>query len=358
MKQYKKILAVTLAGAMLLGNSAMAFAADEGGNASGEGEVQYIAKADVFSVVLPTVAEDATTFDYLLDPDGLISKTNGDRYSGKAFDDGKTVYFLRSSKVDGTVGGTAGTGNCDYTDKSDEIKAVNKSTQNVVLSVKATLEPVDGIIMKEDKTFSEAKTELYLALVGTDGTTPTEKAITDKAATELTATIPADPKAYTVKWNPTDKQYEKVLTDEAQKADYTGFKSYSFQLTGACNTTEGVNWGELKDKAPKVNLVWSVKDFTITGPQVSIGTDGIIRVTGLDGALYQSMKMSIGDESWPLSSSSGTWDWDAAVDGKKEFTLGSGWYPNFVAGKTATVTVTLKDGTTLESAPVTFDAVN
>ena len=105
MVNYKKILAAALATTMVMGSSMAVFAADQEGGASGEGETQYVEENDVFNVVFPTVAEGATTFNYLLDPNGLIAETDGDRYTGKVFDDDKSVYFLRSEQVDGTVGG-------------------------------------------------------------------------------------------------------------------------------------------------------------------------------------------------------------------------------------------------------------
>ena len=258
MKQYKKILAISLAGAMILGNSAMTFAADQEASAGGSGNLEYIAKKDVFDLVFPTIQEDATTFDYILDPDGLIASTKGEKYSGKAFEDGKTVYFLRSSQVDATVGGTAG--KADYTDSSDEIKVVNKSTQDIELVVNAKVEAVDGITMKADTTFGATDPELYLAVKGTDGTNAAETTPITTTGVEIKKTIAVDPNAYEVKWNSTDKQYEKKLKDDTKVDTYTGFKTYTFQLTGACNQVAG--WAALKDKAPKVDLVWSVKDFT------------------------------------------------------------------------------------------------
>lgn len=365
MMNYKKILAVSLAGAMVLGNASAVFAADKEGSATGEGETQYVAANDVFDVVFPTTADNATTFDYLLDPDGLISKTNGDRYTGKAFDDGKTVYFLRSAKVDGTVGGTAGTGNCDYTDTSDEIKVVNKSTKAVDLKVTAKVATVDGIKMAASDTFTDSEgtastdTELYLALVGTDGTTPEEKAITADG-TELTASIAADSNAYTVKWvaaaNDGNGEYQKVLSDAAKAADYKGFKSYSFQVKGKCNTGTNIDWSGLTENAPKIDLVWSVKDFTVTGPQVTFATDGTITMSGLtadknyansgDAAL---LEYGEGDP-YPLGTDANmewiTENWSTTTGGTLILKLNQAWL-NVLSGKEATLTIKISDGTSI-----------
>lgn len=366
MMNYKRILALSLAGVMALGNSSAVFAADKEGNATGEGETQYVAESDVFDVVFPTTTDHATTFDYLLDPDGLIAKTNGDRYTGKAFNDGKSVYFLRSAKVDGTVNGTAGTGNCDYTDSSDEIKIVNKSTQAVSLKVTAKVAAVDGIKMATDKNFPDSEgtgtstdTELYLALIGTDGTTPTEKAITTDG-TELTASIGADANAYTVKWdaaaNDGKGEYKRVLTDAAQAAGYNGFKSYSFQVTGKCNTGTGIDWSGLTENAPKIDLVWSVKDFMITGPQVTFGTDGVITMSGLTteknyANTSDALSLEYGEEApYSLSADSNMeWDidnWNATTGGTLILKMNQAWL-NALNGKEATLTVKISDGTTI-----------
>lgn len=354
MMNYKRILALSLAGVMVLGNSGTIFAADKEGSATGEGETQYVAASDVFDVVLPTVAEDATTFDYLLDPDGLIAKTSGNnagRYTG-TFEAGKTVYFKHATAVNGN----------DYTDSSDEIKVVNKSTQAVDLTVTAKITPVDGITMatKEDFTNDEGTastgTDLYLALVGTDSeTTPnvTKKAITEEG-TQLNASIPADENAFEITWNSTDKQYERTLTTAAQAADYAGFKSYSFKLTGKCNTGTGIDWSGLNENAPKVDLVWSVKDFMVTGPQVTFGTNGMITISGLTAEknYAHSALLEYDGNSFELDKDQnlkwGTDNWSEENGGTLTFELNQAWL-DALNGKTAKVTVKLKDDTSISA---------
>ena len=358
MINYKRIMAAGLAATMVMGSSVVAFAADQEASSNGEGETQYVEVNDIFDVVFPTVAENATTFDYLLDPNGLIAKTNGDRYTGKAFDDDKKVYFLRSSKVDGTVGGTAGTANCDYTNKSDEIKVINKSTEAVDLKVSAKVVDVpEEIKMAAASTFTGTDTELYLGLIGTDGTTPIEKAITADGV-ELTANIAEDPNAYEVTWQAasgdTPGRYVKSLTAAAQAAGYTGFKTYSFQLTGDCNTTTGTDWSGLTDKAPKVDLTWSVKDFTVTGPQVTVSNTGLITISGMEaGKLYKSMAITNKNGGpYNISIAPATWNMDnynTTTGGSFTCQLGEAWLST-VRGTTGKVTVTFSDNTTVEVA--------
>lgn len=354
MKQYKKILAISLAGAMILGNSAITFAADQEASAGGSGNLEYIAKKDVFDLVFPTIQEDATTFDYILDPDGLIASTKGEKYSGKTFEDGKTVYFLRSSQVDATVGGAAG--KADYTDSSDEIKVVNKSTQDIELVVNAKVEAVDGITMKADTTFGATDPELYLAVKGTDGTNAAETTPITTTGVEIKKTIAVDPNAYEVKWNSTDKQYEKKLKDDTKVDTYTGFKTYTFQLTGACNQVAG--WAALKDKAPKVDLVWSVKDFTVTGPQISLNAQGLVSVTGLTAEQnYESVKIMVGDKEWDMNDEVATWNtdnWSSADGGNFTIQMSDRWidFINSNGGKAkAIINYT---GGSAESTEITF----
>ncbi|MCI9179400.1 MAG: hypothetical protein HFG50_05245 [Lachnospiraceae bacterium] len=359
---YKKILAVSLAGAMAFGNSMFAMAADKEAGASGSGEVQYVTKGDVFDVVLPTVADDATTFNYLLDPDGLIEATGGDRYQNKVFDKDKNVYFLRSEQVDGQIddgNGSNTTGKVDYTDTSDEIEVVNKSTQAVNLTLKVKVEDIDGIKMATSTTFGTESPELYLAVKGklTDDASATDTAISTESK-EIPISIPADDAAYEIVWNATDKQYEKALTTEAKENDYAGFKSYTFQLTGSCNTHAG--WAALKDKAPKVDLIWSVKDFTVTGPQISLNAQGLITVTNLTADKnYESITVTVAGEEFNIAAADTTWfadNWSAETGGEFTVQMGSGWFAHIAAnGQKAKVKLNYTGGS-VESAEVDFSA--
>lgn len=273
---YKKLLAVVLAATMVLGSSAMVFAADKKAETTGSGSTEYVAVGDVFDVVFPTVAEGDTTFDYIVDPESLIQKTNADKYGNKKFEENGTVFFQRTGvKPQGTdMDGNAGV-NLDYTVSSNEIRVTNKSTEDVNIEVTAKVDEVAGIKMVAAKSDLAGETEpaLYLGLTSrmidnaaTGAPDEVEQAIT-VAGTVSSPSIPCDENAYEVQWvdNPTNPvvvgqgQYEKAMTAAAKAPDYTGFTSYSFYLTGACNEVSG--WAELKDKAPQVDLVWTVTDF-------------------------------------------------------------------------------------------------
>lgn len=352
----KRLLALTLSAAMMTGSSAMVFAADMEGGEQGKGEVQYVAESDVFTVVLPTAKAEgaASTFDYILDPDSLITATKDQadkRYTG-TFETGKTVYFKHSTAVNGN----------DYTDTSDELVITNKSTQDVVLTVTAKVAEADGVTMDADGTFSAAtgSGNLYMALKGkvSGETADTVKVITADGVS-FNVTIPKDPAAYEVKWNADKKQYEKALTSAAQDSAYTDFKTYTFSLTGSCKPNDAALLA-LKENPPKVDLTWSVKDFTITGPQVTLSSSGLITITGLtedanvgNGAtdiLVGFASENDGDTTlYPVVANGVTWitdSWDTTTGGTLKIQLKAGTY-NPYDGKSINVAVKLTDGTTI-----------
>ena len=227
MFDYRKILAVSLIASMVMGSSSVAFAEDKKAEASGSGSVEYVAEGDVFDVIFPVAAEG--TFDYILDPQGLIVDTNNEKYAGMTFEANQTLYFLRAS--------TSNAAN-NYMHNSDEMKVVNKSTQAVDVAVTAKVAAVDGIVMATDSNALASVDDqplLYLAVSGqaTGDASAEETAITTDGVA-FTKSIAADENAYEVKWNPTKQQYEMALTAAASADGYAGFKSYTFQLTGAC----------------------------------------------------------------------------------------------------------------------------
>lgn len=345
----KRFLALVLSFAMVAGSGLTVFAADKEGSEEASGEVQYLEKSDIFDVVLPTDA--GTTFDYLLDPEGLIKKTNGGRYSGKAFDDDKTVYFLHAAKVDGIVGGTAGTANCDYTDTSDAITVTNKSTKAVDVKVTAKISAADGVTMATAPAMSGDGENFYMAIVGKNDTDADETKAITTAGVELTGSIAADPNAYEVRWN--TNKYEKVLTAAAQATGYTGFKSYTFKLTGACKAND-ISLTALKENPPKITLTWSVKDFTVpenSAPSIATRSYSVTTNTAFDipvslgtGNLAAQGVSSVllkGQTDLELLNGSGTFA--TYADGKISLTAATATY--IVNNPTVTLDVTFDDTT-------------
>lgn len=203
--------------------------------------------ADVFKVILPTIPEDDTTFDYILDPQGLIELTDAKKYGGTdevAFEHDKTLYFKSSRTEDGRP---------VYDNVSNALTVTNMSSREVKITVKATIANSESITMSESSTFDadDTSTSIYLAL--TDGTNTIP--ITSDGAV-LNAVINAPEDAYETVWDGEKNVYE--LTDTAKQEDYDGFQKYSFWLTGACNAN--ADWSNVEGQIPEVFVVWEVKN--------------------------------------------------------------------------------------------------
>ncbi len=202
--------------------------------------------ADVFKVILPTIPEDDTTFDYILDPQGLIELTDAKKYGGTdevAFEHDKTLYFKTSKSDDGRP---------VYDNVSNALTVTNMSSREVQITVKATITSSEGITMSESSTFDADDTSpsIYLAL--TDGTNTIP--ITSEDAV-INAVIDAPEDAYETVWDGEKNVYE--LTDAAKEDDYDGFQTYSFWLTGACNAN--ADWSKVEGQIPEVCVVWEVE---------------------------------------------------------------------------------------------------
>lgn len=255
----KKIIATAMSATLVLSSSVLAFADDNvaNGNTSGTGSMEGTVSTDVFNVVLPTIPADDTTFNYILDPEGLIEKTESAKYAGKTFEKGATLYFAN------TATGAA----YDYSSTSDSLTVINKSTMDVDVTLNATISAVDGISMAADNSFQDSRTSLYLAL--TDGTSSAAIDATEGAT--ITATVDAAPEeAYEYNWNTTENKYEYKIVDDLTNIT---FSEYSFQLTGACNTNG--DWSGLTDAAPVVAVTWTVKEHA-AAPSVAETTAKMI----------------------------------------------------------------------------------
>lgn len=177
------------------------------------------AKEGVVQVVLPTSA--VGIFDFILDPQRLISQTDGAAYGGKKFEEGATLFFERTSKEVEE----------DYTSDSDAIAIANRGTAPVDVAVKATVSVsmADGLAMTDDREFTDdTRASLYLAL--TDGETVVP--ITFEEGATIQTVVPAD------------------------AMDGKGENVYSFWLTGACN--EKGDWYALKDMEIGVTVDWMI----------------------------------------------------------------------------------------------------
>lgn len=273
MTNSKKILAIVLSAAMVVGSSLTAFAADatEGtsGTSTGEGGVEGIVDLEVFHVTVPT-ASDTATLAYFADPQGLIQKTAQSKpaYANKNFGPG-TLFFTNAS------------GDYNYSNKSDAITFVNKSSFKVDVDVKAKATVGTGaddinIELGTKSDFAGEDTKgVYLALTD-DLETPTTKAITatDTADTDAKVKVvlaAAPEEAYEYSYDTESSKYKYDLVDGVNAS---AFATYNVYVTGAANPKATWLDGTKSVVVPEIGLTWAVAKTSdqTTAANVEAGT--------------------------------------------------------------------------------------
>lgn len=130
----KKMLAMTLAAAMVLGGSMTAFAADTGAadSATGSGTAFEHVDKDIIAVTLPTQGQVANVFNYYVDPERLINDA-GTLTDGTTEVTGNTdgVYFKN------TTAGTASPA-VDASVKSYSIGGATAVTSGLTVTIPTT----------------------------------------------------------------------------------------------------------------------------------------------------------------------------------------------------------------------------
>ena len=256
-KSFKKFVAVATACALIMtplsANAEGETSAE--GSTTGSSQIEGIINKDIFSVVLPTIADGDTTFDFIIDPQGLIAATSNAAYANATFSDADKALFFKNDTD-------------KYSSTSNSLTAVNKGTGVVDVTLSATADALKddtagySIQLADSASFasSNTTTSLYLALASGSDTV----ALTENGASISTSLEAAPADAYEVKYE--NGAYSYGLTDAAQAADYTGFDSLDFNLTGACNTN--ADWTAAKDATPTVEVTWALKkhydDINIT----------------------------------------------------------------------------------------------
>ena len=178
------------------------------------GQEQGDKQKNIPQVLLPTNTENI--FDFIMDPQQLISMTNAAAYDGRKFEKNATLFFMRSDESRKE----------DYSSASDAIKIANHGNIAVEIVLTAQISSLGDITMTDDKAFkNDSKTSLYLALTDGKHTVPIDAV--NGAVMRTTVPVAGD-----------------------------GLNEYSFWLIGATNKKG--NWSEVKDASPKVTVTWKV----------------------------------------------------------------------------------------------------
>lgn len=282
MKKFKGFIAALIAMTTVMSSMSMMAFADEGpvvtttnpsvksGGTSGTGEVEGIIDTEVFDVVLPTVAENATTFNFILDPQGLLAATNGAAHSNASFASGKYLFFANAATGGGSV---------TYSDSSDVLTAYNLSNEDVTLTVKGTVTNADGITFTKDAPLDD-KAQIQLKIAGTsDAFFETKDDVTTATLTETIAAVTptkdssTDP-TFVVSYSGGKYSYalDSTIKDNKAYENAPEVSKATFKLTGAASKNDdGKAWAAIEESGttPKVDLTWEIKSPFSSAPSAN-----------------------------------------------------------------------------------------
>lgn len=235
MNNFKRVLAVLLAGTMVVSSSMVAFA-DDATTQSQDGAGTYEGdKMDypTFSLSLPTITSG--TYAYIADPNGNIAATSGARASGYTFEGNTGVYFL-----------TDATGK-KYTATSGNYAITNQNARDIVVTAEVKVKTAAANVVPSKTTDFSGETEktansLYLAIENAAKTkvAPLESFAADKTASvSMVVRGKKDNYQATYTASPASghKKYEYAL-----KTGDLSWNTVNFNLTGALN--QKVSWDE------------------------------------------------------------------------------------------------------------------
>lgn len=240
-RNLKQLIALVLSVLLAVGTPISAAAEETGQNdAEGIDSTKTFVKTEVYQVVLPTDVNGI--FDFILDPQKLIEKTNAAAYGGTSFEKGATMFFHR----------TDGQTTEEYSSSSDHITIVNKSNIPIEVQIDVNILPdsLRGITVSGDKGFAnDDSTSIYLALTDGEHTVPVQM-----EGSIIRTTIPAAPEnAFEFHYDQESGRYIYGLKSDLSDVQ---FPEYSFQLTGAVN--EKGDWKALGKVSLAVNVTWKV----------------------------------------------------------------------------------------------------
>lgn len=243
-KLFNKVLAVVLAGTMVVGASVTAFA-DDINSATGAGESTGHLDTSVVTAVLPTASVDST-FTFTVDPENILDAAGAIKGGSTAVTANEDlVYFLNAGDTP------------SYSSTSDAVAIGAKNYVAADVSVKAEVgDPASGktIIPLLDAAPEAGATVAEPSLLLTLKVGTKSGAITADGVT-VTDQIAAQNAKFDVVWDSSANKYKlSPKTKDASENDIV-WSSVNVQMTGKVygggTTTDTV-------VAPTVTLTWSV----------------------------------------------------------------------------------------------------
>lgn len=232
---YKVRWAAIVAAAVLLTCSARAFAIE---SVTIPLEME---REDVVSLELPTIVESETSvFDFILDPQKLLYKTDAARFGGGTVEEGATLLFQNKE------------GQYDFSRYSDQLTVTNRSTVPVRLTISACITDLGELQVVESDDFTDSEDcSIYIAVVDSQGNV---RPISADGEVSISLEMHAAPdNAYVYSLNEDLQTYQLVMSGTQNKID---FDKYSFGLVGACNPN--ADWRNVSVH-PVITVTWRVE---------------------------------------------------------------------------------------------------
>ena len=196
---------------------------------------------DVVSISVPTVNEsEASVFDFIMDPQGLLYATDAARYGGGRVEEGATLLFHNNE------------GEYNFSGHSDWLTITNCSTVPVCVSVKAQVNDLGDIGLAESADFEEStEPEIYLAIEDDEGNIQPLSAGEQSVISFEMDAVPKNAYAYRLDEETQTYQYEMNMDSQMIHLD-----TYSFRITGKCNSA--ADWQYVYGN-PMITVTWCVE---------------------------------------------------------------------------------------------------
>lgn len=199
---------------------------------------------DVVSISLPIINESETSvFDFILDPQELLYRTDAARYGGGRVEEGATLLFYNKE------------GEYDFSKHSDWLTVTNRSTVPVQVTVTAQLVDLGDIKLAECDDFEEnTEPAVYIAIEDDKGNIQPLSANGQAVIHLEMAAAPEN--TYVFRLDEENHTYHYGMSMDPDKVD---FDTYSFGLIGVCNSN--AEWQNLSVH-PTLTVTWCVEPLT------------------------------------------------------------------------------------------------
>ena len=194
---------------------------------------------DVPNVKVPVVS-GTRPLDYIVDPMGLIYQTDAAKYGGGKVQEGASLLFMNTE------------GEYLFSNTSDMLNIVNRGNVPLQVTVSAKLEDTYDVSMVDSiSDLEDYAPQMFMALVGKEGII---SVMNDSGTSEITVVLKAVPDGtYKYTFNEETGKYESEMSKEV---DESTFDSFSFGVTGECNTD--ADWTSV-NTLPKISVTWKTE---------------------------------------------------------------------------------------------------